>query len=370
MSSFEFWLTDDSGRRMLQLEPVFASYSRTTEGYGALQLGVPYYDYIKKMPITPFQRDWRIDAWIKPGPEYPLRRDGSFILRKYSVYQRVDGVMIIEFYGRSPIEILRRQSVLTTVAADYQKTDYIDDMMKDIVTRWFDGNGNTPLGEFVVDSNLSLGPSVTHEFGNKIVLDVLEELKDASLTLNLVNGTSKIYYDVVEDDSLVPYGFGYRFRTYAAQRGVNRTNELIFSPENGNIEKPYLYEDYLDEANDILVFLSGYDGTAEDAAAINASRWNRIARMSFGIEDALANDTTANALLKQSAGRNIFNADLLSTPGSKDQPRSLYRVDWDLGDIVSVQFAKRYFSVMLAIVYVSINEDGKEKITARTLVGE
>jgi hypothetical protein len=278
---------------------------------------------------------------------------------------------IIEFYGRSPVEILRRYTVLDNLLADYRKTDEIDDMMKQIVTQSFVPAYNVPAGEFAIDAEVGMGPVITHEFPNKVVLDVLEELKDASISLHELNGTYKIYYDVVEDDSLVTNGFGYRFRTYAGLRGSDRTNGVVFSPENGNIRNAYYYEDYLEEANSILVYSVGYDGVAEDNVQINASRWNRIAKNTFGIENTNANTTTANSLLRKSAGRAIFNADFLSTPGALNyQPRCLYRVDWDLGDLVPVQFAGKNFNAMISIVYVSVNEAGEENILARTLVGE
>ena len=363
---YEFWLTDDAGIRIVLLSNIsHASLSHSTQGYSTIELGLPYQDYIKAVAQV-FQRDWRVDVWRSPAYGIPKRREGSYFLRKFEIYDRdTDSMRMIRFYGRGPWDILRRWSVVTPTESYYKKTDYVDDMMKDIVRESFVTTPRVaPSGEFAVDGDTSLGPSVTHTFRGKTVLDVLKELKDISLSYNRTSSAyRKIYFDVVEGPGPTN-GFGYIFRTYADRRGVDRTKQLIFSPENGNLKAPSYSEDYLDEITEAQA-----GETVVDSPFINYSRWNKILKFS-GTTTAAATDTaSANKMLGDGAGKISLNAQFLSTPGGPDQPRSLYGVDWDFGDTVRVQYGGRVFNADVNIVYLSVNEDGTENIMGANTVG-
>lgn len=372
-SRYEFWLTDDAGRRLALLSMFgFANYSRSTQGYGTLQLGIPYDHYIARVSKT-FQPDWRIDVWRSAGQSFPLRRESSYFLRKYSVYQRTtDNVRMVEFLGRSPLDILRRASVVTDSVAYYTKTDYLDDMMKAIVTDQFiTVGGFAPSGEFSVDADLSLGPSISHSFFGRNVLDILKDLKATSLSLNRQSSSNrKIYFDVVEGTGLSG-GFGYVFRTYADQRGLDRTTGQVFSVENGNIKVPAYIEDYLDQVTEARVYnQSATLGVTVDSPDVNLSRWNTIQQF----EGATGGDTNAmtsdaNRILDENGARLSLSASFINSPGGPSQPRSLYGVDWDLGDLLPVSFAGKNITCEVAIVHVSVDERGEENIIGNTEIG-
>lgn len=368
-SKYEFWLTDDSGRRLGLLNNIaFISYSRSTHGYGTIQLGLPYNSYAPYYQLI-FQPDWRIDVWRSPEYGFPLRREGSFLLRKYHIYDRkTDSMRMIEFYGRSPIDILRRWTVIDTTPAVYSKTEAIDDMMKDIVTEAFITTPRVvPTGEFTVDGNVTLGPVISHTFQNQNVLDILKDLKAASFYLNKVASTNKkIYFDVVEGAILSNSGFGYEFRTYAGLRGVDRTNGITFSVENGNLQEPDYIADYLDEVTEIQV--GDVVSVASDDQYL--SRWNRILEYrGTNSTDVDENTTTANQMLQDNGKKESFNVTILNTPGGERQPRSLYGIDWDLGDLLPVSYAGKNMNAEVQIVYVSLDETGKENIIGMNVIG-
>lgn len=383
-SSYEFWYCSDNGTRLALIEKLDNfSYSRTTQGLGTLQFSVPYDDWVKKVPDL-FKVDNRIDVWRSPQSGTPARREGSFLLGRFQVYQRTsDNVRVIEFYARSPLDILRRQCWET----DADQTNEVDDMMKNVVRGMFVNNPSatstaptvvnngvyTYTGEFAVDEDGSDGPIVTSKFFLRNVLDILNDLRKASFSLNLVSSTNKkIYFDVIEDESLVSgiNGFGYRFRTYAGLRGSDRTNSIIFSPENGNLIGPVYFEDYQDEITGVYEYNQGVVLASAQSDNQYLSRWH------FVKEDKTTSQTTAAAALndaytelKQRAVKKVMNATFLSSPGSPEQPRSLYGLDWDLGDLLPVKFAGQSMNVEVAIVYISMNDQGEEKITAKSQVG-
>lgn len=369
-SEYEFWLCDDSGRKIILLDEfAYCNYARTTRGFGTVQIGFPLEKYKTAIPNL-FQPDWRIDIWRSPGYGFPKRRDASFFLRKFLIYERkTDNLRILEYMGRSPSDLLRRfsgQDSAQTV------TDNIDDIMKDFAGRvksHWDGNVNT-IGEFSVEADTGLGPSITYEYGIGVALDFIKELHDISLTLNLQTPATnrKIFFDVLEVDS--GDGFNFLFKTFADRRGQDKTDGLVFSPENGNLSEPIYYEDYFNYASDGVAINPG-GSTATSQSPVSLSKWEEIYAVELtGSAGPNAVQAVADRILSDHAPDKSFSAEFLNTPGSSDQPRSLYGVDWDLGDTVPIQFAGKSLQADIAIVYVALKDDGTEKITGRTKIGE
>lgn len=383
-STFEVWLCDDAGRRIYLFEKFSSlAYTRTTTGYGTCNILLPYDKFLRDLGALP-RPDMRLDVWRSPATGIPARREGSFLIRKPMVYERsTDSIRMLELFGRSPLDILRRQAYKTNAAI----TDSVDDIMKAVVRDRFvtnltaystspntyNGSTYTSTGEFAVDEDAGDGPSLTGIFYLKNVLDILQELKAASFTLYDEDATNKkIYFDVIEDEGLVERGFGYRFRTYPTLRGADRTNGIFFSTENGNLERPTYYEDYIDEVtsvflhNDSQTWLSASQQSDDQYL----SRWNYIEDAQTTSEaDSATADTKARSLLMDKGMKKVFNADFLNSPGSATNPRSLYGVDWDMGDLLPAKFGNLVLNVEVAIVYVGVNENGEESITGKTSVG-
>ncbi len=395
-ATYEFWLSDDSGRRIDLLDNIgFASYSRAVSGLGTLQLGVPFRPFSKK--FTPwFRPDWRIEAWRSPGYGVPLRNEDVFILRKPSFYTRADGMDMLVFYGRNGLDLLRRRSVIQLPGTSYvEKTDYIDDMMKEVIRQQMlygsalDGNGTVdnnrawPQGEFTVQPDSSSGPSYTKAFAGRNVYDVLKDLREASLQKNLDSSTNKrIYFDVIPvwlQPGTTPANAlqGWEFRTYANLRGGDRTTGIEFSAENENLQNPEYSISYLDEVNSVIVTGNGRGAsqlvaTVNDTERIQASRWNRSEKVKSASNESSTTGLTdaGSAELGKGKPKEELNAVFLNTEGGPDSPRSLYGVDWELGDQVRVNVAGKQFTAEIEIVHVSVDENGKETITARNTTNE
>jgi len=348
-----------------------------------------------------------------------MRREGTFILRLPKIYTRkTDNMRMISFTGRDPNDLLARRYVVQAAGNVYtRKTDEVDDMMKAIVREqmlWgaaVDENGVIdytrafPRGEFSVQSNASLGPSVSAAFADRNVLDVLKELKLASFQLNQNNFLNRrIYFDVVPYDisALILYildevlgtpildelgdgiedesstqlpGVGFQFQTFADLRGLDRTQDLEFSVENNNLEEPYYTQNYLEEVNAVIVKGFGRGDSrvsvwVEDQTRINASRWNRMESFKDGSQepDQTKLEDVGFPDLYAGIPKEELSAVFLNVPESPDTPRSLYGLDWDFGDLVRVSYAGKQFNVEIVIVYVAIDEGGRETITGRNQV--
>lgn len=392
MVGYEFWLTDDGGNRLLLLKDLFFfSYTRAVSQLGTLQFGLSFDDFNKQ--INPyFAPDRRVEVWR--ATVNGLRREDVFMLRKPNVYTRKeDHVNVIVFYGRNGIDLLNRRSVIQTPGSSYAtKTDNIDDMMKAVVREQMlygsavDEDGvssasrSLPQGEFSVQADVSLGTTVSRSFAGKSVYDICKELKEASFQYFASASTNRrIFFDVVpvslsSSGSPTSSPLGWQFRTLADLYGVDRTNGIEFSLKNENIESPSYSLDRLDEYNAVTVAGNGsgqsqLSETVTDSIRTGASRWNWS-------EKVLSASNEANATAMQDAGRSEldkgkpkeeFDVTFLNIPGGPTTPRSLYGLDWDLGDIVRVNYAGLQFNVEIGIVYVAVDDQGHENITARSL---
>lgn len=419
-SRYEFWLLDDTGKRICLLQNYsYFSYSRSLLGFGTILIGFPYDDFASRVfPV--FQVDRRIDIWRAPDDDFPIRREGTFFLRMPKIYTRkTDNMRMISFTGRDPTDLLARRFIIQAAGtAQTYKTDQIDDMMKAIVREQMlfgsalDENGavdNTrafPEQEFSVQADLALGPTYSLAFADRNVLDVLKELKESSFQLNINDFTlyRKIYFDIVpfditglilaildedtgedildedglailDEESDERSGQGLQFQTFADLRGQDRTMDLEFSVENNNLEEPYYTQNYLEEVNAVIVKGFGRGDSrvtvrVDDTERINASRWNRMEGYKDGSQEPDQAKLADLAYPELYSGRPAedLSAVFLNVPEGQNSPRSLYGVDWDLGDLVPVSYAGKQFNVEISIVYVAIDENGSETITGRNQV--
>lgn len=421
-SAYEFYLSDDAGNRITSLQGyAFFSYARLVTGYGSFQIGFPY--SVLENQVTPvFSTDWRVEIWRSADIGYPMRYEAAYLLRQYNIYDREDGVRMIVLYGRDYKDLLSRRNVIQP--AGYPQTlkeMHIDDMMKEIVSEQMlynsalnadvilDNNRAYPQDEFSVQGNFSLGPFYRYTFPDKNVLDILKELQEASFELFELDEFSnrKIYFDVlpqnierrvsyilqeINDDLILDENgegvleeiasnenrtiYGMQFVTFADLRGIDRTgNSLVFSVENGNISAPSYTLNRFEENNAAII--KGYgrgDSRAWDEVenynGVHASRWNRceivVDASTEPDQGQLAN--YAYPVLRKSAVKEDIDVTFLNIPENPVSPRSLYGVDWDLGDILPTVYAGKQFALEVKNVYVSVNENGEEKITGRNSI--
>jgi hypothetical protein len=421
-ATYELYLTDDRGRRIALLRDIaFFSYSRRVSGMGTFQVGIPYQSFVEQVfPV--FQPDRRVEVWRSPAFGLPMRLEGMFLLRRPNIYTRLtDNMQMIVLYGRDPKELLRRRWIIQP--AGYPQTlknEPIDDMMKAIVREQclygecldvdavLDNDRAFPENEFSVQADVSLGPTYAHTFADRNVLDTIIELHEASLQLNNDNPlfNAKIYYDIIPSNTILRVTYilaedgtailaedgtgileetsasanetllGFQFVTFANLRGQDRTDGgLVFSVENGNLESPNYSLDHFEEVNVAIVKGFGRgDSRQVDTVTVpnrvNASRWNRcemvVDASTEPEQDRLAD--YAYPELHKRAPREEIDCVFLNTPGGEDAPRSLYGVDWDLGDLLPVQYAGKEFDVELDVVYVGVNEEGQESISGRNRI--
>jgi hypothetical protein len=185
--------------------------------------------------------------------------------------------------------------------------------------------------------------------------------------------------DELEDEQSISAraDLGFQFQTFVDLRGQDRTSLFEFSVENGNMIKPFYAVDHFDEVNAVVVRGQGRGESqvttvVTDDVRIGASRWNRCEDMASASYEAevSALEEVGRGELTVGRPREELYVTFLNTPGGEKQPRSLYGVDWDLGDLVRVTYSGIQMEAEIVIVYVSYDENGEEEITGRNDVGE
>jgi hypothetical protein len=390
-AAYELWLTDDAGRRLFFLDkPANFSYSRSVMYLSILQLEYTFKEWVAMTGQPFFKPDWRIDVWRSPAPGYPLRREDMYMLRKPEVMTREDGVQMIMLRGRNGNDLLNRRFCVQYEDSIYSaENNEIDDGMKQIVrqqslygscrssTGVLDNTRAFPQNEFTVQANHSLGPVIEIKYAGRKMMDIIKELSELSFAMNAADATNrKIYFGVVPVElsgtTGNPAKVGYEFRTYADLRGVDRTQGIEFSVENGNMKSPTYIESHYDEVNTVYVMGQG-TGTLrrtvlmENLTLASKSRWNRCEDVKTATleTDDIGLENAGDVALGE--GRPIYSLDcaFLNSPGSENTPRSLYGVDWDMGDLLRVNYAGKQFDVEVINVYVAVDENGAENISGR-----
>jgi hypothetical protein len=252
-------------------------------------------------------------------------------------------------------------------SAQAEITDNADDMMKTIVryaatASATDTDRSWAANGFTVAADLGHAPSISMAFSYRNVLDVLYDIAEASRE----NGT-RLYFDVVpvsQDDGTL----GWQFRTYTGQPGADRTgaDQVMFSPDFGNLHNADLTFDYTDERNVIYAGGRGLETErivieVEDAARAKASPWARSEKFYNCSGQA---ETTAQVT---AAGKGELSAhqptiDFVGT--LTDAPSTRFAVDWNFGDLAMVGYRGYQYEAVINLVSLKFDGEGKKTISA------
>lgn len=366
-ATYSVELADAFGNRLDIIDEwVSLKYARSVNGIGSMTLvldGSYEISFLKLDGRVSIQRNKRLDT------------ETVFLIRKIERMLDSTGKRIIVVTALSATELLSRRIVAYdssgSTLSETNKTDKADDMMKQIVRENFVlGSVSDTEREissyFTVEADTTLGPALNKEFPRDNVLNVLQEISQATVTAGSV-----IYFDVV-----APTEKTLQFRTYRGLRGIDHsfpggTNPVTLSTEKGNIANVNRTYDWIGEYT--YVYAGGQDSgadrdirTASSRERIGESPFNRrelfLSSNATSGSDALLNE--ADAALR--AGRPVrsFEAEMVNVPGATE-----YGVHWGFGDRVTAEFEGESVDATIDVVEISVVK-GKETIQASLRVEE
>lgn len=368
---YEIWLTDDFGTRIRLLDDLLGfSATRTV---GAIS------SFSAQVPVT-FDRnllkpDRIIEVWRAATSGSKLGLWRAYFLRKWMPSGARDGTRNLAIFGRDSLDLLRRRIIAYyTDEAEASKTDFADDMMKEVVTESItDGAAPAPTAGTRVWANLSIeasvsaGPTITKAFSWDKLMTTSGGGVIPSLAKASYEAGTEVFYDIVPA-SVSSSTISFKFITRTGQLGRDVTGTgLIFSLENGNLESAQLTTDYSAEENYIYAGGKGATNSRDvqqvyDAARYGLSQWNRCEGFADARNQGAANGVReqGRAALARGRPRRLFSAMPLDTFLAR------FGQHWNFGDKVRAKFEGETFDCIVKSVTLSVDEiAGTENISAR-----
>ena len=358
--NYEIWLDDPTGRHMILIDQVSGMRAvKVTGNAGAIVLTLPsiYDPYIKL--------DGIVEIWRK-GEGGTLKLFNAYFIRKW-VYSDEGGIPVTKITGVDGVHLLSRRIVAYAAgSANADITDYADDMAKTIVraaatTAATDADRRWDALGFTVAVDESAAPSIAMAFSYRNILEVLYDITQASR-----ENDTRLYFDVVpipQDNGTL----GWQFRTHTGQPGIDRTgaDQIVFSPEWGNLKNASLTFDHADE---VTVVYSGGQGMdeqrivveVEDVTRAGSSVWNRIEAFYNCSGQA---ETTAQVTAAGQAELSTLRPRLEFIGVLTDVPSVRFGVDWQFGDRVIVSYRGYQFDAVINAVELSLDGSGMETIS-------
>lgn len=370
----EIYLCQPDGTRIECLDYVTEyDYTLIANDTGTFRIKLPAKFNRKNIRLDNIIEIWR---GFEPGT---LKCEFTGFIRGW-VFSDEAGVESTELYGYSLMELLKRRIVKDYAgSAQAKMTNEADDMIKAIVKDQLGADTTAARdltsvgGGFSIQSDLADGESLTKEFAYKTVLEICQEVADASKQAG-----TEVYFDIVPVYTSVTTGMiAFQLQTFTDQRGNDRTwdsnTPVYVGIDWGNLENGSLEYDYTEEVNYVYALGQGEGVKREtsetsDTARIGLSIWNlregaKDARqVDIGDTAALAGE--ANTYLNEKRPKIKFTGDIIETPAFR------YARDWWFGDRVTLVYANLEMDAMISKVKVGRGDDGQETITARIEIGD
>ena len=226
-----------------------------------------------------------------------------------------------------------------------------------------DGNGNSRVRPGLTVATIpNIGKNWRGGRSNKLLGDVIQELSEFA---------PGDFYITSAGPGL--FSFEFKVPRYGADRTRNNTQgnqPVVFSADLGTVEFLQTIVDYTNSINAVYVLGQGPGElrvvrTRTNQNALAMSPWARRA-VARDRRDAVQNavlDDTGDAILEDGRARREMSFAIKNT-GS-----AIYKRDWDLGDLVTVEDSGFEFDVKIRKVKVALTPGGDEIITP-TFVSE
>jgi hypothetical protein len=373
----EIYLCDPAGVRIECLDYVTDfEYAKIASEIAPFRIKLP-----SKFDRNKIRLDNIIEIWRGFGPG-TLKWDYTGFVRAW-LFADDAGQEYTELYGYCLKELLSRRIVKDyagSVKADM--TDHADDMIKAITKDQLGsdaaaGRDLTSVGGgLTIQADLHDGQSITKLFAYKNVLEICQEICDAS-----TQAGTEVYFDIVPViSSAVTGALAFQLQTFTDQRGNDRTwnssQPVFIGSEWGNLQNGNMEFDYSEEINYAYALGQGEGtgrevieiATAPDIARSGMSIWNLregakdAKQIDFGDTAGLTGE--ANTYLNENKPKFRFGGDIVETPAFR------YGKDWGFGDRVTAIYAGYQKDAMISKVLVSRDSSGQETITTRLEVEE
>lgn len=368
---YELWLTDDAGTRLKPLQnALWFTASQVDGSIGTFEMGLPL-TFDADTYADP-SRDFMVQIWRKPaGGAMSLWR--PYFIRKRRYEKDIDKEAII-IGGPDCKELLRRRIAVGYSGTTYaSKTDYADDMMKEIVSESISDTptptptaGTRVWSDFTIAADVSLGPTLTKhlDFGRLLWPSGSGSLP--SIQQAAREAGTEVFFDVVPS-AVSSSSIAFEFQTNIGQPRQDMSDlGVVFDADKGNLRSVYLEEDHTYEDNYIYALGQG-EGTDRniqqvyDSDRYSLSKWARCEAAEDARNQSSDNGVRERGRIALEEGRPIirFGGVPMDTKAAR------FGVKWDFGYKVVAKYRGQEFDTIVRAVTIGVNSQGIERINAR-----
>lgn len=371
MATYDFWLCEDTGARVMPLTPVWVSAMRQVSDIGALSMGLG-----ADFDLVHLRADRMVQVWRGPGHAEPgLFR--SYLLEFWRPSISAGGTPQLQVSGVDMVGVLSRR-----IVAAYSGTEYAswtdteaDDLMKalvrnaqsDVIPPLPDA-GTRAWSNLSVEADTTRGPQLTMSLAWRYLDDALLAVLNAAAQEAADNSVDPVWFDVMPD-VVTSDGATFVFRTFAGtQPGLDLTPQgITFDADiDDRLSTPYLEYDYQDEANYVY---GGGQGRGTDRTIQQAYDASRYGRSIWGRREIFAesNQCKSDGAVLAVAQAALRSRRPVRRVGGKplDSESFMYGRDWDLGDRVMARFERVQFKAIVGAVTIALAADGREQVLSR-----
>ena len=368
LPSYELWLTDDYGTRLAQVTSLTTlTASRVVNGIGWFEMVVP-----SNFDTNLIAPDNMVQLWRAPaGSRLTLWR--VYFIRRWR-FETQGSERRVVIGGPDLNDLLRRRIAVGYSGSTYAtKSDYADDMMKELVSE-AESDTPTPIPSagtrvwtnLTQAGDLGDGPTLNKvtSWGHLltsanagILADVAKAAREAG---------TEVFFDIVPA-TISSTAITLQFRTYTNQPGADRTvTGTVFDEQRGNLEDAFLEYDYSGEVNYVYAGGQGEDTDRNiqqvyDSDRYVISQWARCEAFADARNEATNNGVREAGRALLQGGRPIrrFGGVPVDTGGTR------FGVDWDIGDRVTARYGGQEFEAIIRTVSISLDGKGVETVQAR-----
>lgn len=248
-------------------------------------------------------------------------------------------------------------------SAEAVQSDFADDMLKAVMRQNIGAlatDTTRDLSAYLdIQADLSMGPVVQKEFSNRILVPVLNEICQASVTAG-----TYLAWDIVCTQEPNNGTFRLEFQTFVGQRGqdhrVTSGDSVQIGTDFGNLDDAMIDDDWTEEENYIRA--GGQDDGSRrlyrsggDVTAMAESPFNR--RETFvdlsNVSDPTTLDDEIDSALRAGVPRPYYSGTLIP------QDQTMFDVDWGFGDYLPVQAKGRSFDARVDAMTVGFGPKGE-----------
>jgi len=354
MSRYEIhWYSDTGNHKHIITGFHKLEYVRVENDYGASILTLP----LGSWKWEDFHEDDILEIWRDKGGSIQLQNQTAYFVRDWRFYTDSRGKDFAEILAYDANYLLDGAIVnFAAESAQAAKTDYADDMIKEVVTENLVSRG---LGKITVASDLSAAASFTKHFAWRNVLTVCKEIAEQANQ----NG-DYLVFDVVRTNPCT-----FQLQTFTGQRGQDHSrgsnDPKIVSRATGNLLEASFSESHSRERNYIIV---GGQGEASartivyrsDAGRMASSAWNRRELFADGrnATTTAALNSIGDAKLDEYRPKQVMTGKITDTEGMK------FNIHYGFGDLLTAEAFGYAVDCHVSSVKVIADQNG-ERIDIR-----